>query len=931
MNTATQHSATQFVRKLGRLRRTWLRGLTLAVVFEVFGWLLVAMLIYGVLDYFLALENASRTVIGLALCGLMLAWLVLRLTRVVSRDRAAAARRMDRLLGDRRQSVLSAWELSGAMDFTGIEEDGKYLIDISVSEASRRLDSVPWRKAAPLDVLGAGLARFAVQALVVGGVVWAMWSVAGVIVPRLLQPWRDLPPYSPYRFSIAPEQPEVLYGENTEISVQITGAPIEGPVWFMTRDARGQVYRSSCFQEGPETFSQNLEKVTQAVEIAFGVGKARSEWRDVELLLQPKVALARATLTPPEYSKLAQSEFLVGVEPFEGLRRSKVRLDVVSNRPLEGGTLTIRDAQNPEDERQIEGEATALDTVTFEWQVDAEAHLEVVIRDVRGAAIEEPYLIYQRLRPDLPPALAVDSPPVFMLATPSVKVPVRGSAEDDLGLDRVELVRTVVGYRDRMRRVDPGTTPLRLDVGEELDLAALGVEAGDQLELYLEAGDTNPTLMGIAASGVARIQVISEDDYATMLRNKVTVREFTERYRIAEEQLRRLTEALEALQEAPADAETLAEARRQAEQASELFGRLADDFAAYDFEQGLIDQAAEMESAIGAIAEQLKIASPSPDALARMLDELGRSREQVAEQRRQAEDIAAMAAVMQAAAEFSRIVREQGAHERRLQLFQEGATERPDSARLRALGSDQEKIRQALAAFETQLSEAAEGLPESAADMKESALAFLEAVRKTRAANDMERSVGDANAGDGASSHQFARLARDKLDALLDGSSGDLKPTGQGFAGMCRGRGEFPGHGDIAITLKQMLAAAGMRGASGQGGAGFSPDGIGSGGGGGGGDGNDGYATSGFSQLDVPMMGPQRMHLQSPNSDGAGGNDDGKGSGAGNRAGADVSESDRLAAEASALARTRAAQTERLPEKYRAAVKAYFSAFDSEG
>lgn len=931
MSSRPKHSEKDFVRRLGRQRGTWLRGLSLAVLFSLLGALLAAVVIYGLADYFLALDNRSRMIIGVLIAGAALAWLVISLTRILSLDRAAAARRADELLGDRRQSVLSAWELSESGELQNAPQDKRYLIEASVGEANDALAALPWTKVAPLKKVGTQFGKLALLAVVLGLFVAAVWAVAAVIAPRIFQPWRDLPPYSPYRFAITPGQPEVLYGENTGITVEISGAPIEGPVWFMTRDQRGEVFRSLCFQEGPGKFSQNLEKVTQPVEVAFGIGKARSEWRPVELLLQPKVALARATLTPPEYSKLPESEFLVGAEPFEGLKRSKVRLDVVSNRPLQGGTLTIRDARNADREQVIAGESTAVDTVSFEWQVENEAYLEVSISDVRGAVIDEPYRIYQRLRPDHPPQLTVEEPPVFMLATPGVKVPVRGSAVDDLGLDRVELVRTVVGYRDRMRRVDPGTVPLHQEVGEVLDLEELGVAAGDELELYLEAGDTNPSLMGIAASSVARIRVISEKDYAAMLRNKVTVREFSERYRIVDEQLRHLQEVLEALKGAPTDAAKLAEARQAAAQAAELFRRLAGDFAAYDFEQGLIDQAKVMQDLVEAIAEQLKKGSPSPEALAQMLEQLGVSKQEVAQQRQQAEDIAAMAKLMQAAAKFSTIVREQGAHERRLQLFQEGATQRPDAARLKAHGQSQEKIHQQLNAFEVQISEAAEGLPENAAEMKQSALAFLKALRKTRAGEDMQRSVSEAGTGNGASSHQFARLARDKLDALLDGSAGELGEEGQNFAGMCRGRGEFPGQGDLQSTLEQMLGAIGMRGGNdGFGGSGFSPGGRGMGGGGSvGGDSNDGYATSGYSQLDVPMMGPERMHLQSPQDGGQAGTGDGDGRGRGADRAGEISERDRLQAQADAMARARVEQMERLPEKYRSAVKTYFSAFEN--
>ena len=62
--------------------------------------------------------------------------------------------------------------------------------------------------------------------------------------------------------------------------------------------------------------------------------------------------------------------------------------------------------------------------------------------------------------------------------------------------------------------IDPGL--ISCEISNRLDLAQLGVEPGDVLELMVEATDTNPDLTGIGASDIARVQIIGEDEYGEM-------------------------------------------------------------------------------------------------------------------------------------------------------------------------------------------------------------------------------------------------------------------------------------------------------------------------------------------------------------------------------------------------------------------------------
>ena len=139
-------------------------------------------------------------------------------------------------------------------------------------------------------------------------------------------------------------------------------------------------------------------------------------------------------------------------------------------------------------------------------------------------------------------------------------------------------------------------------VSGRLDLAKLGVEPGQVIELVAEAADTNPDLSGIGASDVARIQIISEEEYAEMVRLRTTLAAFRERFEAVDRKAAELLKEVEAAREAMKDgkmeeaqaAETMRELKRKVKELAGGLQELAGAFAAYDLEKKLASTAAEM-------------------------------------------------------------------------------------------------------------------------------------------------------------------------------------------------------------------------------------------------------------------------------------------------------------------------------------------------
>ncbi|MBI3986486.1 MAG: hypothetical protein HY343_06180, partial [Lentisphaerae bacterium] len=676
-----------------------------------------------------------------------------------------------------------------------------------------------------------------------------------------------------------------------------------------------------------------LEKVVSPVEVCFMVGRARSRWHQVQVLFEPLVALAHVTLTPPAYTGLPKRQFFAGTENVAGVRGSRAELTVTSNRPLLDGTLTVKPRNGLAPDEAIPGARKGSNTVSFAWMIKEPAELEVRIRDVQGTRNKAPYKLDQKVLPDEPPEAVINEPVGFALATPESTLTLRGYAADDFGLRQVDLLQTVISYRDRVKTLGPAAPERRLDIAVPIELKTLGVDVGQLLEFYIEAVDRNPLMTGATASDIVRVRIISEEDYAAILRARTTLEDFTDRYRRLAD---RLTEAKTALRELKAAAESgktsADELERQRENAlrlhretAELFEKTAEDFPIFDSEKGLASALQELVEPLRENESRLARAKGSdPDLAATvgdMLARLGESETALDHEVQRAGEIAQVARLLEAAAAFQMIVTRQTTLVRRLDRFEEKTAGR-ELPLLAALGRVQGEIRSALTDFITNVTAAASQLPDEYAELGKSAQAFTTELRRLNIDGVMQLAVIAADNQDGRQTSRNARLALEKLQELLKKCSGSGSGSGtcSDFGGMCQGGG-LPSDGkqDLAATLEQMLAALKMgkgRG-SGEGGIGVAGGGIA------GGDASDGYWSGGTSPINVPVYGPSRALSPSRASSRGGGGEEGAYCPPG--ASVRTAASETLTVPEKERGGGESVPPENIPEKYRDAVKRYFS------
>ncbi|SHI87162.1 hypothetical protein SAMN02745181_1081 [Rubritalea squalenifaciens DSM 18772] len=927
-----------FSRNLNRIKRNHALGHILLTVLLVAGVLATVAIIYGLADMLWALESSTRKILNLILISIAAFTVIFLVARAIFKPASSIADFADEKLAGSDHKIRAAHDL---LDQGSPNDLHAYLKQKSLDEAAAELKKLQLSKQLPLKWITGSIASI----LVIFGIITLLQKSFPeaylVVSQRILEPSSDTPPFTRLRFELTQENQTTFYGGENLVKASITGDEIKEQVTCLVRNREtGEIETTSTFQQDESTYSRKFTNIVSGFDVAFACGKARSNWLPVEVLLQPKFTSAQITVTPPSYTKQQEVSFPLEGNEIKVIEGSTVTLEITSNRPLSGGTLTLTPLTKDETQAPeiILGTSDNSSTATFKWVARRSSDLSCIIHDVRSTPSSSSLDLTISTSADLPPIPELESPNRMVLATPKAKIPLRGRVEDDHGIDSVMLVRTLVGFRDRAKNLAESVEKKEYDYSQPIDLEALGVQPEQTLEFYLEARDYNPSMLGIGSSDVARVYIISEETYAARIRESATIREFLPRYRELDRAIDDARKALERLQEANQkdDEEAFKKALKEAIAAhlksQDLAHKLANDFYAYEMEGRLGDVARETHDKLMENEQDLHDMDykdgkgDNQEMIEKMLERLGGVEEKADDLVQDAEKVKKIGEVMKLAGDFMRIYYNQ----RSLATRKTNIAKEINKGIMRnkmllpKLGQSQLKNQDALVKFAKELRVAAEQLPDEAVDLKDGSLEFLEKLEGLQVAEAMEAAAKAAKIGQSVEASSKAHLAAKLLQQLIDMKDNE-------FAALLRGempKNDFNMKPDAKKTLEQMLEAmlnrARRAGNQGQGGAGEGAGGGGMGMGGGGfGMGQDGQPGS--MGRNLSMFGPERLNFSdSPHGNSQGGKA-GQGGGSGKGTPPSVSGSNTIKPTDQQDSNSSRLKREKVPEKYRDAVKKFYT------
>jgi hypothetical protein len=397
-----------------------------------------------------------------------------------------------------RAALLSAVEF-GAMHGAGIADDvSPQFVAKVVEDAVRRGRRIDYGKEVETVELRRVGMYLAIAAVTVAAVLFVNPAFLRHGLPALFRPFAGAEVETPYSIGIQPGSLDVARGSDQVISAGLVGFTADA-VELSYRVGEGE-WRRDPMAANAETGRHEflLFRVDGDVEYFVEAAAVRSDVHRLTVVDKPHVAGIDVELVFPDYSGLSPQTIEDGGD-IAALAGTRAVLTIRPTVAVPAGRIVVEDASGDVDDRiqplVLDGEDFAGELV-----VSTAGYYRVELQTPAGEWLDasSDYLI--EVLHDQPPLVKFDRPGRDTDVTAVEELFTEVSAEDDYGLDRVELVWSLNGGEEQ--RIDlagaasADPTPRRDVIGAHtFYLEEFDVEPGDFIAYWAEAAD-NRTVDG---------------------------------------------------------------------------------------------------------------------------------------------------------------------------------------------------------------------------------------------------------------------------------------------------------------------------------------------------------------------------------------------------------------------------------------------------
>ncbi len=710
---------------------------------------------------------------------------------------------------------------------------------LAVADASALASRVPAARVAPLRLVMKPFLALAAFAVIIGGACAAFPRLAAAEWNRFLHPFGDEAPFSRVVFHVEPGDTQVIYGQPLDVRATVEGPPVERLNLVLETDGLSEEVLP-MFAESGGSWRATVANVTTPVRYHVRSHAGRSAKFTVRVITVPRLEAIRFRVTPPAYTNRPPYEGPLPKGGLAGLVGTRVEVWATSNRPLAAGT--IRFTPPGTDPIALASVSAGASEVTGSFEIRTPGQIQLKITDLDGQESTDAFTAPVSVLTDERPIVRLIEPRDVSIATPTATIPVSIAAEDDYGVARVQLFRSLNDSRalplDVAIKLPP---PTRVGEVVYLPLASYGLEPGDEIKLFARAEDNDPAGAKGAESSVAVIRIISQEDFEKMVQAREGLELLQAKYQQARRRLEGLAEEGDELRkkrkDRPKDAAATASDR---EDLQKLANRARAEAAAiraaakkqlgYDLDRHLTPQLERLERELEKRAKELEALANEKELTEEQIAEALKKLAGQLDSEKQAIDQNAIAAlerlgavmpVLEDSSRFVALVRRQRDLATRLQALKDQEKPRDPAvrARMRDLRAEQEEIRAALGKLLDDIEEHVTRLPDDAEldELRASARKFVADVRGCGATEAMNAAEAGLSEFSGKLGHANADKAAELLEKFIERAEGGSGMMGQGMKALRFQPGLAAGLGN---TVEQMLGEAGLLPGTGMGGNG---------------------------------------------------------------------------------------------------------------
>ena len=669
------------------------------------------------------------------------------------------------------------------------------LASLAVSQAADRAGAIDSKTAVSLAPLKTVAWALAGVGALIAVVAFAMPQLAQTQWNRFLSPLDDTPPFSTITFDVTPGDIEVRYGDPVDIVAQLSDVPLDDLELVLISELEENV---PMFSEGSNRWKTSLFRVTEPMKYQVRSGRLRSKTFSIDVVSVPEIDGVEFLVTPPAYTRLGKRRVKGGM-PIRALAGTQVQVLATSNRPLSKGTVAFAKEGSAEEGAAIEllpsDQTEDLQKVVGSFEVKKGGKFVVSLTDVDGVESNDSHAGYVELLKDTRPFVRIIEPKQNSWATSSVQLPVQITAEDDYGLSRVAVYRSLNDSRPLPLELPLSDNSCRFNVGFRLPLRDYLLTPGDKLELFVRVEDNDPAEAKGSESPIHSVFIISHQQFMQMQQQEMGIESVLSKYRQIERQL----ESLEMMQDEikkmngdkPPEAKPTDEVKGELESAAREFERHAMGLVELMERKFPVDVDRDLEERIVEMQEQMREIAKEMRDLIRKVDRFEITNEELEEKlkelreklhgvreefdkdvMRPMDDLAKLFPLLILQEQFSQIVLRQRNLSDRLKSLadQEEVEDAATKRRMRDLAEEQGRLEDALDEVLLDIEKEALSLPigEEYVELRDSSIKFSADVIASGAFEQQEQAETALNELSGADGFRHAEKAAEILESFIE-------------------------------------------------------------------------------------------------------------------------------------------------------------------
>jgi hypothetical protein len=326
---------------------------------------------------------------------------------------------------------------------------------------------------------------------------------------RLVNYDKEFLPEAPFQLSLNEIPDQMVAGESYELKVDVDGSALPSELFIYIKDdsdPNSQFIDYSLNQEAANEFAYTLSDVKEDFSFYVGNIDARSEKYAIEVLKRPFIKNFRIHLNYPNYTGLASETLEDNVGDFKVVKGTSVRWELLPNTEVASAWF-VSDEKTKFDSSEEGYEIRKRVMKDLNYFISLESENQITNIDTVKYKIN--------VLQDRYPSIYVFSPNNDFLVDLDPVMPLELEIADDYGFTKMALYyrftksggTTTVGpeYQTYPLEIDAKTLLQPRDY--RIDLTALGLKEGDELEYFIKVWD-NDGVSGAKASTSATFKVV---------------------------------------------------------------------------------------------------------------------------------------------------------------------------------------------------------------------------------------------------------------------------------------------------------------------------------------------------------------------------------------------------------------------------------------